>query len=262
MRLTALERVLVVVSAVALCAIAFRASGQWWVSLANGAVSSYCRFATFSEQASPGSNEGVEASRVLSRHLRASVVRVGVSAIVGTIVAFGIGLLAFRRLRPSAVADVFFAMTRGVPLMALIPVFFLAFGTRGDMGTSLYIAVATTLTLSPEVYVAATTLPLSIVKRARLSGLSEKRLLWSVVLPGVVTRLRAGFRSVVGLLWAFSIGGEMVANRDGLGYLLRRCYEFGGVGQLLLLALIYSLLGFVTIILVDALLRLALGSRG
>lgn len=260
MRLTKLEGALLVLSVTSLLIIGTRtAASRRVIGLMEGAVTSYSQFATFSDPGLPTSSAPSAATSVLFLHLGHSLSRVAVGAILGATLAFVAGLLAFWRLEPFEPAELLFAITRGIPLMGLIPIFFLVFGSTEFLGGMAYIATALFLTLAPEVYGAARTLPLQIVKRARLSGLSTGKLLFVVVLPGVVDRLRTGFRSVVGLLWAFSIGGEMVANRNGLGYLLRRCYEFGRIEQLFILALLYSLLGFITIFLVDWLLHTALG---
>jgi NitT/TauT family transport system permease protein len=81
-------------------------------------------------------------------------------------------------------------------------------------------------------------------------GLSERQLLWKVILPGAVPYIFAGIRIGVALGVIGMIVGEMEVSNVGVGYLLNFYGEGFQTGNLLALVFIAALIGVVNVMIV------------
>jgi len=66
-----------------------------------------------------------------------------------------------------------------------------------------------------------------LVWSARSRGMSERRILWRVVLPAALPQIAAGVRTAIAVAIIVLVSSEFISSETGLGYLI---FSYGGVG--------------------------------
>ena len=135
-------------------------------------------------------------------------------------------------------------LLRSFPLFSLIPLFVFWFA-GSEAGVWLYIAFSTSCVVASGIFQAILNVPRIYLTQAKLLGASRVQQIFSVVVPAIMPELVATARNVLGLSWAFSLGAEYTATRDGLGHLVYLSYTYADMGKLAVMAVIYSLGGLV-----------------
>ncbi|MCC6777193.1 MAG: ABC transporter permease [Hyphomicrobiales bacterium] len=136
-------------------------------------------------------------------------------ALVG--IPIGIGMAVSRRL------EGFFGplvkATYSLPKTALIPLLILWLG----IGTATNVVAVMFSTLLPFVvysYHGIEGVPKILIWSARAMGVSERRLLWKVLLPGAQHAILTGLRIALGFSFVIAIAAEMIAAQTGIGKLM------------------------------------------
>ena len=197
-------------------------------------------FGIFSQSSEPGF---WAALGVLSYHGLITVLRISVGLGAGIPAGIAGGLLVHYLRGSGPVSSITLTVVRSIPLLALIPLFKYWFGLS-EWGTVGYIAIGTFFVISSDSYEAAANIAPVYAQQARLLGAGDYFTLRTVYLPGIQMQLAGGLRNVIGLSWAFSLGAEYVSAEKGLGYLTYQCYSYAEMGQLIILTVIYSVLGY------------------
>lgn len=203
--------------------------------------------AKFSSDSSQSNSETLVALGVLLGAILATTGRLLVGIICGTALGILGGLLLFYPLKSSPPSRILIAVLRGIPLLALIP-FFVRW-VPGQTGIVLYISFAITVLLASDVYEAANNVPKNHIHQAQLMGAQRWQLLLGIILPGIISQLRAGIRTVVGFAWAFSLGAEFLKASQidgGLGYLMFKSYNSHKMDSVLMIAICYGALGYIS----------------
>ncbi|MBR0692198.1 ABC transporter permease [Bradyrhizobium lablabi] len=215
-------------------------------------------FATIAELAKSGE---------LSRHILATVTRVGAGFVLGVISGTILGAisgywgLARRLLDPTVQA------LRAIPSLAWVPLFVLWLGIF-ETSKIVLIAVGVFFPIYLGVMGAILSVDRKIVEVGRVFRLSGaamiRRILLPAVLPAYVVALRVG----LGLGWMFVVAAELIGASEGLGYLLLDGQQLGKPAQILAAIVIFAILGKLTDWLIEVaaspLLRWqdAFGARG
>lgn len=136
-------------------------------------------------------------------------------ALVG--IPIGTGMAVSRRL------EGFFGplvkATYSLPKTALIPLLILWLG----IGTATNVVAVMFSTLLPFVvysYHGIEGVPKILIWSARAMGVSERRLLWKVLLPGAQHAILTGLRIALGFSFVIAIAAEMIAAQTGIGKLM------------------------------------------
>jgi sulfonate transport system permease protein len=193
-------------------------------------------FATIAELARSGE---------LSRHIAATLTRVGLGFGFGVIAGTALGAisgywgLARRLLDPTVQA------LRAIPSIAWVPLFILWLGIFETSKVAL-IAVGVFFPVYLGVMGAIRSVDRKIVEVGRTFRLSGpamiRRILLPAVLPAYVVSLRVG----LGLGWMFVVAAEFMGASEGLGYLLIDGQQLGKPAQILAAIVIFAILGKTT----------------
>lgn len=181
----------------------------------------------------------------LTRHVTATLLRVGAGFAAGTVVATVLGALAGYSTLVRRLIDPSLQGLRAVPSIAWIPLFILWLGIFETSKIAL-IAVGVFFPIYLGVMGAVLSVDRKIVEVGRIFRLSGpamvRRILLPAILPAYVLALRAG----LGLGWMFVIAAEFMGASEGLGYLLIDGQQLGKPAEIVAALLAFAVLGKTT----------------
>ncbi|MEE9594923.1 MAG: ABC transporter permease, partial [Candidatus Hydrothermarchaeales archaeon] len=152
-------------------------------------------------------------------HTRASLSRALIGFAIGSAIAIphGISIAWFKRVEEasSPLIDLF----RPVPIAALIPVFMLWFGI-GNASKIALIAYGCYFPTVLNTMAGVKNVDANLIKVAKLFGATRLQTLTKVVLPAAFPFILTGLRYSLSLSLILLVISEMIAAREGLGYLI------------------------------------------
>jgi NitT/TauT family transport system permease protein len=164
---------------------------------------------------------GVEIARTgeLLRHVVASLYRVALGFLLSAGVGIPLGLILGRStvLRSAFLPAVNFL--RNLSPIAWIPFAILWIGI-GDNSVIFLIFMAATFPIALTTLAAVGSIPSVYFRVASEYGLTPAQTLTKVTLPAILPQVLIGLRVAVGLSWVVMVAAEMIAGKDGLGYLI------------------------------------------
>ena len=108
---------------------------------------------------------------------------------------------------------------RPTPLLALLPLFLLWFGSDPSTGVAL-IAFGVFLILTIQVTEAVRNVPHIYVRASLVAGASRFHIYRTVVVPAILPHMIAGFRLAVVVSWGLVVAAEFMGAGVGLGWLM------------------------------------------
>ena len=162
------------------------------------------------------------------------------AVIVGA--ALGIAMATWRPLDLMAgpLVELFYPM----PKSALIPVTVLWLGF-GDGSKILLIFLGCMLPVTLGAYNGARGADRLLLWSARSMGASRLRTLWDVVLPSALPELANGVRTALALSFILLVSSELIAARQGLGFLIGSLGADGSYDAMFAVVLTVASLGFI-----------------
>jgi NitT/TauT family transport system permease protein len=165
----------------------------------------------------------------------------------GLFLAIGVGaalgiLMAWWRpvnIVLSPLVEMFYPM----PKSALIPVTVLWLGF-GNGSKILLILLGCMLPVTIGAFNGARSSEQVLVWSARSMGASRLRMLWDVVVPSAMPELLNGIRTALALSFILLVSSELIAAREGLGYLIGFLGASGTYDAMFAVVVTVALLGF------------------
>lgn len=156
---------------------------------------------------------------LLVKYVVASLFRVtwGYAAAVATAIPAGLLLGWYRR--GELTWNPFLQLLRPISPLAWIPISILWFGV-GDGAAIFLIFLASFLPLTVSAMNAVRNVPITALRAGRNFGLSDRELLFRVVLPSAMPQLLVALRITLGIAWLVVVAAEMIAVNSGLGFLI------------------------------------------
>lgn len=177
-------------------------------------------------------------------------IAVGLSLAAALAVPIGLGLGHYRQASQALLPTVNFL--RSLSPLAWIPFAILWFGI-GDAASIFLIFLAAFCPLAISVAAAVANVPTVYFRLGREYGWSGPTLLLRVTLPAIAPQLITALRVATGISWVVVVAAEMIAGRDGLGFLIWDARN-GLRTDLLLCGMI--VIGLIGVLLDQALLQL------
>src|SRR5262249_13421472 len=140
----------------------------------------------------------------------------------------------------SPLVEMFYPM----PQSALIPVTVLWLGF-GNGSKILLILLGCMLPVTIGAFNGARSSEQALVWSARSMGASRLRMLWDVVVPSAMPELLNGIRTALALSFILLVSSELIAAREGLGYLIGFLGASGTYDAMFAVVLTVALLGFI-----------------
>lgn len=178
----------------------------------------------------------------LWRHLGATLYRVGLGFLLGTLAGTVLGAIAGYWSLARRLLDPTLQALRAIPSIAWVPLFILWLGIFEPSKIAL-IAVGVFFPIYLGVMGAILSVDRKIVEVGRIFRLSGaamiRRILLPAVLPAYVVSLRAG----LGLGWMFVVAAEFMGASEGLGYLLTDGQQLGKPAQIMAAIIVFAVIG-------------------
>ena len=175
----------------------------------------------------------------------ASLWRTGAGLTLAIVIGAGVGIfMAWWRpvhVLLSPLVEMFYPM----PKSALIPVTVLWLGF-GNSSKILLIFLGCMLPVTIGAFNGARSSEQVLVWSARSMGANRLRMLWDVVVPSAMPELLNGIRTALALSFILLVSSELIAAREGLGYLIGFLGASGTYDAMFAVVLTVALLGFVT----------------
>jgi len=174
----------------------------------------------------------------------ASLWRTGAGLTLAIVIGAGLGIfMAWWRtvnVLLSPLVEIFYPM----PKSALIPVTVLWLGF-GNGSKILLIFLGCMLPVTIGAFNGARSSEQALVWSARSMGANRLRMLWDVVVPSAMPELLNGVRTALALSFILLVSSELIAAREGLGYLIGFLGASGTYDAMFAVVLTVALLGFV-----------------
>ncbi|WP_371260492.1 ABC transporter permease [Bradyrhizobium sp. Ec3.3] len=181
----------------------------------------------------------------LTRHIAATLWRVGLGFLLGVVAGTLLGAIAGYWSLARRLLDPTVQALRAIPSIAWVPLFILWLGIFETSKIAL-IAVGVFFPVYLGVMGAILIVDRKIVEVGRIFRLSGpamiRRILLPAVLPAYVVSLRVG----LGLGWMFVVAAEFMGASEGLGYLLIDGQQLGKPAQIVAAIVIFAILGKLT----------------
>jgi taurine transport system permease protein len=183
-------------------------------------------------------------------HVLASTRRVMIGFLVATLIAIPLGIVLGTSRISRAVFDPILSFLRPLPSMSWIPLSLLWFGISetqkysivfmGTFAPALLYVIEATRNIDPL-----------LIRAARNLGANRWQVMREVILPGSLSQIISGFKIILGLSWTCVISAELVAAKEGLGFLIMNGKEFFQTDTVVLGMVMIS----VTVLITDIVLR-------
>lgn len=186
----------------------------------------------------------------LIANVLASTRRVMVGFLMAVIVSVPLGLILGSSRRACAVFDPIISLLRPLPSMSWIPLSLLWFGITETQKYSI-VFMGTIAPALLYVIDATRNVDKVLILAARNMGASRFQVMRHVILPASLSQIIIGFKIILGLAWTCVISAELIAAKEGLGFMIMNGKEFFQTDTVVLGMVMISL----TVLIIDAILR-------
>ena len=129
---------------------------------------------------------------------------------------------------------------RTLPLLAMVPLFQLWFGTS-FFGEVLFVAYGIAVIVFAGTVNAVRNVPPIYLDNARSLGASRLMLYRTVILPAIFPALRSTILLSLGAGWSAVLGAEYLGAQSGLGYIIVYAQQFAYLDRMFFVALLFIL---------------------
>lgn len=179
-----------------------------------------------------------------------SLKRVLIGWVIGTLVAAPLGLLVGRVLILRRLVEPFINFFRFIPALALLTLFLMWFGV-GELSKEVLIIYAVVFTVMVNTIAGVMAVSDDRINSARTLGASEWQIIRTVIWPSIIPYIFTGARLGLGGAFSSIIAAEMLAAKEGLGYLIYTSRLYFHTDWIFIGTITLGLIGFLS----DKLLR-------
>jgi len=203
---------------------------------------------------------GLIASGELWLHLGASLYRLAIGWVLGTVcgiaLGFAVGLFTLARSPGMAVVSALFP----IPKIALVPLFIIWFGIgEGSKVATLAFGVFFPTVINTAAGVDG--VPRNLIRMGQAFGLGRLAILRKIVLPGALPAILSGFRVTTSIAIILLVAAEMIGAERGIGAFVLQAGNLYDTDNLLAGIVVLSLLGLTVAWVLGRLERWLLGWR-
>jgi sulfonate transport system permease protein len=185
-------------------------------------------------------------------HSLDTMVRLYAGLLVGGVIGTALGLAVSWSRWSRRLVDLPVQIIRTLPLLAMVPLFQLWFGTY-FVGKVIFVAYGVGVIFFAGTVNAVRNVPQIYIDNARTLGASRLRLYRTVILPAIFPELRATILLSLGTAWAAVLGAEYLGAQSGLGYIIVYSEQFAYLDRMFIVALLFVIYASISYALFDRL---------
>ncbi len=148
---------------------------------------------------------------------QASLFRIGTGVGISMLLALAVGAMTGLIPYVNRTLSTFIAAVAMIPPLAVLPIFFIAFGV-GELSKIMLIIFGILPVMIRDLQQRVEELPSEQLVKAQTLGASSWQILLRVAIPQTMPRLFDVTRLALGSAWLFLIAAEAIAAEKGLGY--------------------------------------------
>ncbi|HYG91289.1 MAG TPA: ABC transporter permease [Azospirillum sp.] len=175
-------------------------------------------------------------------NVKASLLRIGVGWLMGTLAGMAVGFAMGIAPVARAVGVPLVSALFPIPKIALLPLFILWFGI-GEPSKFATIGFGVFFPTVISTYSAIDAVPRNLIRMAQSFDLPWRDILRKVVLPGALPGILAGFRITASIALILVVAAEMIGAEYGIGAFVLTAGNLMQTDQLLAGVLVLSVLG-------------------
>lgn len=181
-----------------------------------------------------------------------TLIRLYIGLAVGGVAGTLIGLVISWSHWTRRLLDLPVQLLRTLPLLAMVPLFQLWFGTY-FIGKVTFVAYGVGVLFVAGTINAVKNVPQIYLDNARTLGATKFEVYRTVIVPAIFPELRATILLSLGTAWATVIGAEYLGAQSGLGYILVYSQQYGYVDRMFFVALLFVIYASISYALFNAL---------
>jgi len=194
------------------------------------------------------------ASFELFNHIGATLWRVGVGYAMGAVPGILMGLLLGVVYPARLVLGPIFAALYPVPKIAILPLILLIFGV-GDMSKFVIIAIGVFFLTFYNTLSGVLQAPAIYFEVAKNAGASRLQTFLRIALPAALPSIFTGLKLAAGTSYIIIAAAEFLGARSGLGFMIWASWQTFSISKMFVGIVAISLLGYITLTLLDMLQR-------
>jgi len=196
----------------------------------------------------------------LGQHIGASLSRIVLGWVLGTIgglaIGLAMGIFSVARAAGLPVVSALFP----IPKIALLPLFILWFGI-GEPSKVATIGFGVFFPTVIAAYTACDSVPRNLIRMGQSFGLPASHIIWKILVPGAMPGILSGFRITASIALILVVAAEMIGAQYGIGAFILSAGNLMQTDQLLAGVTLLSLLGLAVSVVLGAVERAVLRWR-
>lgn len=173
-------------------------------------------------------------------HSADTIGRLAAGMTLGGAGGLGLGLAMSWSRWTRRLVDLPIQFLRTLPLLAMVPLFQLWFGTD-YLGEVIFVAYGIGVIVFAGTVNAVRNIPPIYLDNARALGAGRAMLYRTVVLPAIFPAMRSTVLLSLGAGWGAVLGAEYLGAQSGLGYIIVYAQQFAFLDRMFLVALLFIL---------------------
>lgn len=157
-------------------------------------------------------------------HVGASVGRVLIGFLIGTLLAIAFGVIAGVSLHGRRMIDPTINAIRPISVTGWVPLALIIFGI-GDKPAVFLTALATFFPVYVNTLAGVSRVDTGLVRAGRMLGAKPTELIMKIVLPAASPSIVTGLRVATGIAWTTVVVAEILGAKSGVGYVLIDSYN-------------------------------------
>jgi sulfonate transport system permease protein len=174
----------------------------------------------------------------LADHSLQTIIRLACGLFAGGVIGLALGLAVSWSRWTRRLVDLPVQFLRTLPLLAMVPLFQLWFGTN-IFGEILFVAYGIGVIVFAGTVNAVRNVPSIYIDNARALGASRMTLYRTVILPAILPEMRSTVLLSLGTGWGAVLGAEYLGAQSGLGYVIVYAQQFAYLDRMFLIALLF-----------------------
>ncbi|WP_163849144.1 ABC transporter permease [Pseudooceanicola aestuarii] len=190
----------------------------------------------------------------LFTHIGATLRRVGVGYALGAVPGVVLGLLLGLSQPVRRVLGPIFSALYPVPKIAIMPLILLIFGV-GDASKFVLIAIGVFFLMFYNTMGGVMQAPRIYMDVARNAGASRAQTFWRFAFPAALPSIFTGLKLAAGSSYIIIAAAEFLGARSGVGFFIWASWQTFAVSRMFVGIVVISVMGYLTILLIEALER-------